>query len=315
MKIDLSDEALEFGQVARAAIESAGGDQLVEDAEAAPTRRGELIAPVLAALGAWDLDVRRSVDELEAAASLCRSAGWWGLPYPVAERLSRPRDLDVAGLSVIDPAAPRAPVAGLAHPWGAVTLDGRRSLATPRPGDGSPRKDGFVVALDLVELDDQGLSDVALALTLPCWTLLGMLDRSMAFACTYALERKQFGQQLASFQGLQFQITEAEVERAGLDELAKYTLWSVQTHRDDAVADALALRLAAIEAADLVFRTVHQVHGAIGFCDETTLSWVSRYSQPLRRFPFGHAATQAALVGQVGTFGLAGMFDGLARAE
>ena len=38
-----------------------------------------------------------------------------------------------------------------------------------------------------------------------------------------------------------------------------------------------------------MFRVAHQLHGAIGFCDETTLSWVSRYSQPLRRLPFGLA--------------------------
>ena len=43
--------------------------------------------------------------------------------------------------------------------------------------------------------------------------------------------------------------------------------------------------MAAIEAAEVVFRVCHQLHGAVGFCDETTLSWLSRYSQPLRRLP------------------------------
>ena len=75
MNIDLSDEALEYGHVARQAFESAGGDQLVQQAEAAPERRAELVAPVFAELGAWDLDPRADVDELEAAAALCRSAG------------------------------------------------------------------------------------------------------------------------------------------------------------------------------------------------------------------------------------------------
>ena len=44
----------------------------------------------------------------------------------------------------------------------------------------------------------------------------------------YVLDRQQFGQPLATFQGVQFQLTDAEVERAGLEELAKYTLWSVR---------------------------------------------------------------------------------------
>ena len=41
------------------------------------------------ALGAWDLDPRGGVDELEGSAALCRAAGWWALPYPLAERLAR----------------------------------------------------------------------------------------------------------------------------------------------------------------------------------------------------------------------------------
>ena len=96
----------------------------------------------------------------------------------------------------------------------------------------------------------------------------------------YVLDRQQFGQPLAAFQGVQFQLTDAEVERAGLEELAKYALWSIEAGRPEAADDALALRLAAIEAAEIVFRVAHQLHGAIGFCDETTLSWLSRYSRP-----------------------------------
>ena len=91
---------------------------------------------------------------------------------------------------------------------------------------------------------------------------------------------------------MQFQLTDAEVERVGLEELAKYALWSVETRRPEALDDALALRAAALEAADVVFRVAHQLHGAIGFCDETTLSWVSRVSVPIRRLalrPVGHA--------------------------
>nr|MDT0665522.1 acyl-CoA dehydrogenase family protein [Micromonospora sp. DSM 115978] len=151
--------------------------------------------------------------------------------------------------------------------------------------------------------------DVALGLVLPCWTLLGMLDRAMALTRTYILEREQFGQPLAKFQGVQFQLTDAEVERVGLEELAKYALWSAGTGRPEAVDDALALRLAAIEAAETVFRVGHQVHGAIGFCDETQLSWISRYSQPLRRLPLGLTATGEALTRRAGTRGLTGLFS------
>ena len=308
MNLDLSDEALEYGRLARRAIEAAGGDVLVQDAEREPERRESLVSPVLGELGAWELDVRESADQMEAAAALCRSAGYWGLAYPVAERICRPPDLDVDGLVVVTESHPSAPVGSLDLRWAAVTLDGHRSRAHPQDVDGSPRKSAFVADLKLEPLHSEGTSDVPLGLVLPCWTLLGMLDRAMELTCAYVRDRQQFGQPLASFQGVQFQLTDAEVERAGLEELAKYTLWSVETGQETALDDALALRLAAIEAADSVFRTTHQLHGAIGFCDETTLSWLSRYSGPLRRLPLGLSATRDELTRRVGRRGLSGLF-------
>jgi hypothetical protein len=68
-----------------------------------------------------------------------------------------------------------------------------------------------------------------------------------------------------------------------------------------------------VEAAELVFRTAHQLHGAIGFCDETTLSWLSRYSQPLRRLPLGLSATRDELTRGLGRHGLTGLFGGVPR--
>ena len=123
-------------------------------------------------------------------------------------------------------------------------------------------------------------------------------------------QRQQFGQPLSAFQSVQFQLTDGEVERAGLEVLAKYTLWSVGTARDEAIDDALALRMAALEAAEVVFRVTHQLHGAVGFCDETTLSWLSRYSQPLRRLPLGLSATRDTLTRRLGRNGLVGLFSG-----
>jgi hypothetical protein len=310
MRLDLSEEAAEYGQAALRAFESAGGDQLVQDAEADPSRRESLVAPILAELGAWELEPRKSADELEAAAALCRSAGWWAIPYPVAERLSRPLDFAVDGLLVVPEVNPAAAVAGLDLRWVAVDLTGLRSDVEPMEPTQMPRKSAFVTELELTPVDVLGAGDIALGLVLPCWTLLGMLDRAMALTKTHVLDREQFGQPLAKFQSVQFQLTDAAVERAGLEELAKYSLWSIQAGRPEAIEDALALRLAAIEAAETVFRITHQLHGAMGFCDETTLSWISRYSQPLRRQPLGLSATRDQLTRQIGSRGLTGLFSG-----
>jgi alkylation response protein AidB-like acyl-CoA dehydrogenase len=139
-----------------------------------------------------------------------------------------------------------------------------------------------------------------------------MLDRAIELTVAHVRMRQQFGQPLSAFQSVQFQLTDAEVERAGLEMLAKYATWSAAEARGDAIDtaidDALALRMAALEAAEIVFRVTHQLHGAVGFCDETTLSWLSRYSQPLRRLPLGLSATRAHLTDALGARGLTGLY-------
>jgi 3-oxo-4-pregnene-20-carboxyl-CoA dehydrogenase alpha subunit len=304
MILDLGDDAKEYGRQALRAFEAAGGDRLVQQAEAKPAERESLAGPALAELGAWDLDVRTDADELEAAAALCRSAGYWALPYPVAERLSRPADLDVDGLIVVADRRPSGVVVGLESRWATVSLGGTRSRGL---GEGATGP-AFVAELELAAIDENGGGDIALGLVLPCWTLLGMLDRAMELTIAHVSLRKQFGQPLSAFQGVQFQLTDAEVERSGVEILAKYTLWSIATGRPEALNDALALRMSAIEAAEVVFRVCHQLHGAVGFCDETTLSWLSRYSQPLRRLPLGLSATREVLTQRVGGTGLTGLF-------
>lgn len=307
--LDLSDDAREFGREGLRALAAAGGDLLVQQAEAKPAEREALVGPVLAGLGAWDLDVRGDADELEAAAALCRSAGYWAAPYPVAERLSRAADLDADGLVVVAANRPSATLAGIDGRWVTVELDGRRSTVAGQGAAGP----AFVTELELTAVDAAGTGDLALALILPCWTLLGMLDRALELTVAHVSLRKQFGQSLSSFQGVQFQLTDAEVERSGVDILAKYALWSISTGRPEAIDDALALRMSALEAAEVVFRVCHQLHGAVGFCDETTLSWLSRYSQPLRRLPLGLSATRDRLTRRVGGQGLTGLYSEGAR--
>lgn len=304
MILELGDDAEEFGRAALRAFEAAGGDDLVVRADADPAGREELVAPILRGLGAFDLKPRTDADELEAAAALCRAAGYWAIPYPLAECLAAPADLDVDGLIVVDEHAPAAAVAGLPKRWAAVTLAGARSTvaAVSAPGP------ALVAELTLTAVDDDGADDVALGLVLGSWTLLGMADRALDLTKAHVQLRQQFGQPLSAFQGVQFQLTDAEVERAGLEMLAKHALWSIAAGRPEAVDDALALRSAALEAAEVVFRVCHQLHGAVGFCDETVLSWLSRYSQPLRRLPWRLSATRERLLRRVGRAGLVGIY-------
>lgn len=309
MSIELSDEATEFGKQAVRALAVAGGDDLVRAAEREPGRRAALVEPVLGALGAWELVPRRDGAELEAAAVLCRSAGYWATPYPVAERLARPEGGSADGLLVVAGDEPAAAIAGIEQPWATVNFDGVRGVATARAPLSPARETAFVTRLDIRPLEGDGGGDLALAVLLPCWTLLGMLDRAMELTRDHVLVREQFGRPLAEFQSVQFQLTDAEVERRGADMLARHALWSSQAGRDAALVDALTLRSAMLAAADTVFRIAHQLHGASGFCDESPLSWLSRYSLPLRRLPLGAAATEDLLTRLVGRDGPAGLFE------
>ena len=318
MNIELSDEAAAFGASALKAFGDAGGDALVQAAERDPQLRSALAKPVLSRLGAWDLRPRESADELEAAAALCRSAGWWALPYPVAERLACPADLPVDGLIVVGDARIAGAVDGLDLRWAATDVNGQRYTAEPTARRGAARATQFVVDLELSPVDRGPVRDAALALALQCWTLLGMLDRAMTLARAHVTTREQFGQPLARFQGVQFQLADAEVERAGAHELARYALWSIESGSDSAVTDVLAARLAVLEAADVVLRVSHQLHGAMGFCDESTSSWLSRYSQPLRRLPWGVAGTLDQLTRAADREGIDGLFSprcGVSRPE
>ena len=311
MNTELSLEATEFGRETQRALGAAGGDQLVQDVEEGTTPREGVVSKVLSELGVWDLDARGNGDELEAAAAAARSCGWWAVPYPVAERLARPSDGRADGLVVVDSVRPAGAVGDLGElQWLAVTPEGRRSRVIPRQQPAELGRTSFVAPLDLEPLLGDSVGDVALGLVLPCWTLLGMLDRAFELSRDHVTSRQQFGRPLSALQAVQFQLTDAEVERRGVEMLAKYALWSVKTGRAEALDDALALRLAAVEAADLVFRVAHQLHGATGFCDETTLSWISRYSLPLRRLPLGPLATRQVLTRRLGRKGLTGLYRG-----
>ena len=243
-------------------------------------------------LGAWDLEPRSDADSLEAAAALCRSAGYWALALS-GRRAARPAERGWRG----------RPGRGRRHAAFGGARGFRPSLG--RRDIGRPAQRRRRHGLDRTRASSPNCSwaprrtgrsgRAARRLCCRAGRCSGCSTAPWNSPSPHVRLRQQFGQPLSGFQGVQFQLTDAEVERSGLEELAKHALWSVAIAPADALADALALRMAAIEAAEVVFRVCHQLHGAIGFCDETTLSWLSRYSQPLRRLPFGLSATRDQL--------------------
>jgi len=314
MRTELSAEAQELGEVLDGALRRAGGVDLARSV-ASPADVGR-VTDLLERLGVLELRPRESADDAEAAAAVCRSAGRVVLPYPVAERLAGAPEQGLDAVAVVT-GRPRIALAGLVPDlqWAALDGAGRRAPVTS-VGPALGTQLGTLVhpvEVGAWEPDPEDLTP--LALTLSSWVMLGTAEAVVAATRQHLLDRHQFGQPLASFQALQFRLADTATALQGLQELAKYTLWSVTSGQPGALVDALGCRLAALEVSDTVFRNGHQAHGAMGFCDEVDLSWFSRMGQPVRRLPWGRSQTQERLLAAMQDAPFAGLFgDGLAGA-
>lgn len=305
MRTEIPSDIAAFGAAARGRFDSLGGVELALRAETDPDAR-RLAADALTELGAWDIDARGDGDDLLAAAVLCREAGAVALPYPVVEQLLA---VDGARLALVDPARPWIDHGDLAGSWVAADLDGRAYAVTTE--ERRPAKLGpFVTRARLGDpVAPVPTDDVARHLALGAWRVLGGLDSALALAGAHVAVRKQFGKPLAEFQAVRFALADAVVARRGLEELAKFTVWRLVTAAPEARwADAVALRLHAVEVAGDVLRSCHQMFGAIGFCDEHDVSVLDRHIQPLRRLPHAPEALAERLIPAVSNGVLESLF-------
>jgi hypothetical protein len=307
MNNQLPDDVLAFGGAVRERLQALGGVRFALQAEADDSSR-EAAGGALAELGAWDVDPRAGVDELLAAAQLCRMTGAAALPYPVVDQLLA---TEGARLALIDPRAPLVDHGDLPGDWVGADLDGAAYRLVPGRR-GMSRLGPFVTAMTLGDPSTTVASgDVARHLLLGSWRLLGGLEAALALASEHVVARKQFGKALAEFQAVRFAVADATVAVRGLEELAKYTAWRIGTSAgnggDAAMVDAVALRLHADDVAVEVLHCCHQMLGAMGFCDEHDLSVLDRHLQPLLRLPCAAEALVDRLVPAVS----AGEFEAL----
>jgi acyl-CoA dehydrogenase len=293
MESRLPTEIADLAEAATSYFARIGGVDLARAAETDPTERKAARA-ALDALGAADLDPRADSDQLLASCALCRAAASVMLPWPLASQLLA---VDGSYLTLIDPARVRIDHGTLDVTWVGSDLTGRAwSLI---PGERSTGRLGpFVVKARLGPVAaDLSWSDIARYLTLQAWMVLGALETGLADVTAHVRTRRQFGQALSEFQYIRFTLADAAVAIRGLEELAKLTAWRLgRVSADEALADAMALRLHAVEMAFGVLRTCHQFYGALGFCDETDLSVIDRHLQPLLRYPLSAEQLALALV-------------------
>jgi hypothetical protein len=303
----LPDDAVAFAAAAAGRFEKLGGVNLARHAERDHGAR-HAAATALAELGIGDLDVRADPEHLLAAAALCRAAGAVVLPWPVVSDLLA---IDEHRIALIDERAVRVDHGDLPLSWVVADLDGQ-AWAYERAGAAPAGRLGPFVTRGTLGPASIELSadDVARWLVLGAWQVLGGIETAFAGVCLYLRQRVQFGRPLAEFQAVRFTVADTQVRVRGLEELAKYTSWRLAgaaTSPAERTADALALRLHAVEAARAVLRTCHQLYGAVGFCDETDVSVIDRHLQPLLRFPVSPEVLAQRLIPAIGRGDLRGL--------
>lgn len=307
MKTELPQDISDFAAVAAKRLGRLGGPPAALRAETDDGVR-DAARTALAEVGAFDLDVRSSSDDLLAAAVLCQAAGANALPYPVVEELLA---VDGARLSLVNPEAPRIDHGDLPGDWVAADLDGARYH--PRPGSRTNAKLGpFLVPATLSAPDGTvPAGDINLHLVLGSWRILGALQQSLRIVTDHVRARVQFGKPLADFQAVRFSVADAAVALRGLHELAKFTICRPESLPEQAQsADALLLRYKAADTARQVLRSSHQLLGALGFCDESDVSVLDRHTQPLVRLPLGAEALALRLIPDVRDGHLETLFRG-----
>ena len=317
MNLTLPAAAQDFAASARRAFGDAGGVALHRRAEVDPSLRDKEVGALLGRLGVYELEMRGEEESRLAGAELCRMAGAVALPYPVVGLLAR--SPDVAGGSMMVPASGgRAAVLEPDRQWvdhgdlGAwVVVDGEGRLrqgtcqAVERNGTLGP----FVVPLELGgRVGEVEPGDWALLVILDAWRVLGVLEGAQEMTIEHVRSRQQFGHPLATLQGVQFHVADNEVAVRGLRQLARWTIWRWADPGGHRRADALALRVVALEAAQRVLRTCHLLHGAVGFCNEHDLTVLSRSVAPSLRLPDDLEETSDQLAGAVDRDGFDGLF-------
>jgi alkylation response protein AidB-like acyl-CoA dehydrogenase len=105
----------------------------------------------------------------------------------------------------------------------------------------------------------------ALGLAITCADLVGIMQGAVDLAVVYAMDRRQFGRSIGSFQAVQHLLADAYVLMEGSRSTARHAAWAVDAlPTDAALAAAAAAKAYCARAARTVCETSIQVHGGIG---------------------------------------------------
>lgn len=131
--------------------------------------------------------------------------------------------------------------------------------------------------------------------------LVGAGHRLLDEAAQYALDRTQFGKQIATFQAISHPLAQISTRLSASTILCRGAAQRVQDQALDAASSASTARVSAVASATEMAYRAHQVFGAIGFTLEGPVAHLSHRIRQFGMLPPGLAASRRGVLDGVPT--------------
>ncbi len=106
-------------------------------------------------------------------------------------------------------------------------------------------------------------------------TCLGRAERALELATQWAVDRKQFGQQIGKFQGVSFKLADMAVELRAAELMVLYAAWK-NDQKTATDSDMAMAKLKATEMLAMVADEALQIHGGMGLMSDLPLERIWR---------------------------------------
>jgi acyl-CoA dehydrogenase len=111
---------------------------------------------------------------------------------------------------------------------------------------------------------------------------VGMAQRALEESVRYSQERRQFGQAIAYFQGIQFKLAEMATDLEAARLLVYQAAWAIDSNGENAKRESSMAKLYATEAAQRIIDQALQIHGAAGLIAGSLMERLYRDVRALR---------------------------------
>jgi len=155
------------------------------------------------------------------------------------------------------------------HPIGVIAFE---DCVVPQSNLLGQEGDGMKIALGTLD-------------TLRCTVgaaAVGLAQRALEEATRYSRQRRQFGQELAKFQGIQFKLADMATELEAARLLVYQAAWNYDNGREELKRSASMAKLFATEAAQGIVDQALQIHGGMGLVAGTITERLYRDVRALR---------------------------------